>query len=92
MTIPQLQSTKPQKQRKLLSEHASSEAKKAALQKLEDVLLEPPRSASKKSSRYLKCTRYLPDLMGDSLESYPRQVFIDIRSPEKDGGSKSKSK
>ncbi|KAK4276874.1 hypothetical protein QN277_014976 [Acacia crassicarpa] len=81
--------TKPQKQRKLLSEHASSEAKKAALQKLEDVLLEPPRSASKKSSRYLKRTRYLPDLMGDSLESYPRRVFIDVGSPEKDGGSKS---
>lgn len=80
--------TKPQKQRKLLSEHAS-EAKKAALQKLEDVLLEPPRSASKKSSRYLKRTRYLPDLMGDSLENYPRRVFIDVGSPEKDGGSKS---
>ncbi|KAI9106793.1 hypothetical protein K1719_022321 [Acacia pycnantha] len=81
--------TKPQKQRKLLSEHASSEAKKAALQKLEDVLLEPPRSASKKSNQYLKRTRYLPDLMGDSLESYPRRVFIDVGSPEKDGGSKS---
>lgn len=80
--------TKPQNQRKLLSGNAS-EAKKAALLKLEDVLLEPPRSASKKSSRYLKRTRYLPDLMGDSLESYPRRVFIDVGSPEKDGGSKS---
>ncbi|KAK4256684.1 hypothetical protein QN277_006375 [Acacia crassicarpa] len=34
--------TKPQKQIKLLSEYASSEAKKAALQKLKDVLLKPP--------------------------------------------------
>lgn len=80
--------TKLHDQRKLLSGHPS-EAKKAALLKLEDVLLEPPRSASKKSRRYLKRTRYLPDLMEDSLESYPRRVFIDVGSPEKDGGSKS---
>ncbi|XP_028777761.1 uncharacterized protein LOC114734314 [Neltuma alba] len=80
--------TKSENHRKLLSGHAS-EAKKAALLKLEDVLLEPPRSASKKSSRYLKRTRYLPDLMGDSLESYPRRVFIEVGSPEKDEGSKS---
>ncbi|KAJ1389349.1 hypothetical protein SESBI_38338 [Sesbania bispinosa] len=65
----------------------ASEAKKAALQKLEDVLLEPPRAASGKSRKYLKRTRYLPDLMGDSLESYPRRVFIDVGLPEKDGGS-----
>ncbi|KAI4307479.1 hypothetical protein L6164_030660 [Bauhinia variegata] len=76
---------RPPTQRKLLA-HAS-EAKKAALQKLEDVLLEPPRATSKKSSRYLKRTRYLPDLMGDSLESYPRRVFIDVGLPEKEGGS-----
>ncbi|XP_020213704.1 uncharacterized protein LOC109797940 [Cajanus cajan] len=61
------------------------EAKKAALQKLEDVLLEPPRAASGKSSRYMKRTKYLPDLMGDSLESYPRRVFIDVGLPEKKG-------
>ncbi|KAF3447231.1 hypothetical protein FNV43_RR12411 [Rhamnella rubrinervis] len=64
-----------------------AEAKKAALNKLEDVLLEPPRAASGKSRRYLKKTRYLPDLMGDSLERYPRRVFIDVGLPEKDGGS-----
>ncbi|XP_057973483.1 uncharacterized protein LOC131161621 [Malania oleifera] len=56
----------------------ASEDKKAALKKLEDVLLEPPRAASGKSSRYMKRTRYLPDLMGDSLESYSRRVFIDV--------------
>ncbi|KAK7275833.1 hypothetical protein RIF29_16958 [Crotalaria pallida] len=72
-------------QRKLLG--YATEAKKAALQNLEDVLLEPPRSASGKSRKYLKRTRYLPDLMGDSLESYPRRVFIDVGLPEKDGGS-----
>ncbi|KAI4337610.1 hypothetical protein L6164_016004 [Bauhinia variegata] len=72
-----------QTQRKLLG--YTSEAKKAALLKLEDVLLEPPRATSQKSSRYLKRTRYLPDLMGDSLESYPRRVFIDVGLPEKGG-------
>lgn len=70
-----------------LFEYATEEAKKAALSKLEDVLLEPPRAASGKSRRYLKKTRYLPDLMGDSLERYPRLVFIDVGLPEKDGGS-----
>lgn len=90
------------------------EAKKAALERLEDVLLEPPRAASGKSRVYLKRTRYfqdlmrffiwlyyvsggfelmtsffvdryLPDLMGDTLESYSRRVFIDVGLPEKDG-------
>jgi len=66
------------------------EAKKAALQQLEDVLLEPPRAASGKSRKYLKRTRFLPDLMGDSLESYPRRVFIDVELSEKEGGSGTK--
>ncbi|PNY06265.1 hypothetical protein L195_g002728 [Trifolium pratense] len=65
----------------------ATEAKKAALQKLEDVLLEPPRAASGKSRVYLKRTKYLPDLMGDTLESYPRHVFIDVGLPNKDRGS-----
>ncbi|PRQ21234.1 hypothetical protein RchiOBHm_Chr7g0236941 [Rosa chinensis] len=65
----------------------AEEAKKEALKNLEDVLLEPPRASSGKSSRYLKKTRYLPDLMGDSLEGYPRRVFIDVGLPEKEGGS-----
>ncbi|KAK6940236.1 hypothetical protein RJ641_029767 [Dillenia turbinata] len=62
------------------------EAKKAALKGLEDVLLEPPRASSGKSSRYLKKTKYLPDLLGDNLESYPRRVFIDVGLREKEGG------
>ncbi|GAU43482.1 hypothetical protein TSUD_244040 [Trifolium subterraneum] len=65
----------------------ATEAKKAALQKLEDVLLEPPRAASGKSRVYLKRTKYLPNLMGDTLESYPRRVFIDVGLPMKDRGS-----
>lgn len=64
----------PPTRRRLLSE----DAKKEALKNLEDVLLEPPRAKSGKSSRYLKKTRYLPDLMGDSLEGYSRRIFIDV--------------
>ncbi|XP_004501628.1 uncharacterized protein [Cicer arietinum] len=71
--------------RKLFS--YASEAKKNALKNLEDVLLEPPRAASGKSRIYLKRTKYLPDLMGDSLESYSRRVFIDVALPEKEGES-----
>ncbi|XP_042500646.1 uncharacterized protein LOC122078638 [Macadamia integrifolia] len=63
----------------------SSEAKKAALNGLEDVLLEPPRVSSvKQSKKYLKRTKYLPDLIGDSLEEYPRRVFIDVGLPDND--------
>ncbi|TMW95922.1 hypothetical protein EJD97_008176 [Solanum chilense] len=50
---------------------------------LEDVLLEPPRASSGKSSRYLKKTRYLPELMNIPLESYPRRVFIDVGLQDK---------
>ncbi|XP_015072859.1 uncharacterized protein LOC107017096 [Solanum pennellii] len=58
-------------------------AKEDALKKLEDVLLEPPRASSGKSSRYLKKTRYLPELMNIPLESYPRRVFIDVGLQDK---------
>ncbi|KAL2340020.1 hypothetical protein Fmac_007960 [Flemingia macrophylla] len=71
--------------RKLCGNTRTREEKKAALQKLEDVLLEPPRASSGKSRRYLKRTKYLPVLMGDSLESYPRRVFVDVGFPEKEG-------
>ncbi|KAJ4976467.1 hypothetical protein NE237_001573 [Protea cynaroides] len=63
----------------------SSKAKRAALNGLEDVLLEPPRASSvKQSNIYLKNTKYLPDLMDDSLEVYPRRIFIDVGFPDKD--------
>ncbi|KAH8502545.1 hypothetical protein H0E87_014013 [Populus deltoides] len=52
------------------------DAKKTALQGLEDVLLEPPRKALAKSRVYLKRFKYLPSLLGDSLEDYSRRVFI----------------
>ncbi|KAL3814382.1 hypothetical protein ACJIZ3_015650 [Penstemon smallii] len=53
---------------------ATSEEKKAALKGLEDVYLEPPRRATlTKKSRKIK---FLPDLLKDSLDEYPRRVFI----------------
>lgn len=59
---------------------STPEAKKVALKGLEDVLLEPPKRALLKSfSRKMK---FLPELLGDSLENYPRRVFI---SDEKNG-------
>ena len=51
------------------------------------MLLEPPRASSGRSKTYLKRTKYLPDLLGDTHESYPRRVFIDVGLPEKEGGS-----
>jgi len=55
-----------------------SEEKKAVLKNLEDVLLEPPRSASGKSRTYLRKTKFLPDLLNDNLEGYSRRVYIDV--------------
>ncbi|KAK4352332.1 hypothetical protein RND71_027850 [Anisodus tanguticus] len=62
-------------------------AKENALKRLEDVLLEPPRAASGKSNRYLKRTRYLPELMDIPLESYTRRVFIDVGLQDKNEAS-----
>lgn len=72
--------------RRLFGYTTEDQAKKAALENLEAVLLEPPRAASGKSRRYLKRTRYLPDLMRDSLEGYPRRVFIDVGEKGSGGG------
>ncbi|KAL9234687.1 hypothetical protein vseg_009526 [Gypsophila vaccaria] len=55
-----------------------SEEKKAVLGNLEDVLLEPPRSTKGKSKSYLRKTKYLPDLLNDSLDGYSRRVYIDV--------------
>ncbi|KAM0952551.1 hypothetical protein DsansV1_C02g0014211 [Dioscorea sansibarensis] len=54
-----------------------SEAKKVVLEGLEDVLLEPPPSRKTKPGKY----SYLPDLTGDSLDGYPRRVFVDVGLP-----------
>nr|XP_016470065.1 PREDICTED: uncharacterized protein LOC107792370 [Nicotiana tabacum] len=75
-------STTPTTHHRKLFNFAPS-AKEAALKKLEDVLLEPPRAASGKSGKYLKRTRYLSELMDIPLESYPRRVFIDVGLQEK---------
>ena len=55
-----------------------SQAKKAALKGLESALLESPRHALKQSRQYLKRTKFLPDLLGDSLEGYPQRIFINV--------------
>ncbi|GAB4861344.1 hypothetical protein Ancab_036506 [Ancistrocladus abbreviatus] len=70
-------------QRKLLK-FTPEEKKAAALWRLEDVLLEPPRAASGKSRTYSKRTKFLPDLLDDSLENYPRRVYIDVGLAGKD--------
>ncbi|KAL8541846.1 hypothetical protein ACS0TY_002915 [Phlomoides rotata] len=50
------------------------EKKKAALKGLEEVYLEPPnRAAMAKRSSFVK---FLPDLLKESLDEYPRRVFI----------------
>ncbi|KAJ0984721.1 hypothetical protein J5N97_003077 [Dioscorea zingiberensis] len=59
---------------------AVPEAKKEALDGLEDVLLEPPLASRKmKPGKY----SYLPDLTGDSLDGYSRRVFVDVGLPSR---------
>lgn len=54
------------------------DSRKAAMSGLEDVLLEPPRRNSLEVDQYVDETKYLPDLIGDLLDRYPRRVFIDV--------------
>ncbi|CAA2958283.1 Hypothetical predicted protein [Olea europaea subsp. europaea] len=54
----------------------ASEVKKLALEGLEDVYLEPPRRALAKLSFVSRKLKFLPDLMRDSLDNYPRRIFI----------------
>ncbi|KAJ1386999.1 hypothetical protein SESBI_40313 [Sesbania bispinosa] len=65
--------------RKLLQ--LATEAKTGALEGLEGPLLEPPRRAFAKSNKKLKI-KYLPELLGDSLEGYKRRVFLGMGLPE----------
>ncbi|KAK9007790.1 hypothetical protein V6N11_074708 [Hibiscus sabdariffa] len=58
----------------------TKEAKKAALRGLETALYEPPR----KRTAYSKKIKFLPDLLGDSLEHFPRRVFINVGSDDVD--------
>ncbi|KAI4366537.1 hypothetical protein MLD38_022403 [Melastoma candidum] len=72
--------------RRLLGLAPRDQEKMKALNKLEDVLLEPPRAASERSRTYQRRTKYLSDLMGDdTLKSYPRRLFIDVGQPGSDG-------
>lgn len=67
----------PSTKRRLLQ--LSLEAKKAALNELEDVLLEPPRKALAKHNKLSRKIKFLSDLLGgDSIGSYPRRVFINV--------------
>lgn len=64
------------------------EAKKAALKDLEDALLEPPRNALAKSNKFLKRIKFLPELLGISVGSYSRMVFVDVSLVKEKGGIK----
>lgn len=55
------------------------ESKRAALSGLEDILLEPPR---KPNEHFKQKFKYLPDLLGDSLDEYSRRIFLDVSSQE----------
>lgn len=63
--------------RRLLS---LSETKARAVRALEDALLEPPVL-----EKHRKRIRYLPELTGESLDKYPRRVFVDMGSPGRVG-------
>ncbi|CAJ1961318.1 unnamed protein product [Sphenostylis stenocarpa] len=68
--------------RKLLAVETEVMSKTVALNGLEDVHLEPPRKTLVQSRNYLNNIKYLPDLLGDSLEGYSRRVFISVGLPE----------
>ncbi|PON85879.1 hypothetical protein TorRG33x02_183430 [Trema orientale] len=65
-----------------LFESATEAKKAAALQDLEEVLLEPPRRHSENSKNYSRKIKFLPQLMGDSLDSFRRRVFVNVGLPE----------
>ncbi|XP_059654672.1 uncharacterized protein LOC132301439 [Cornus florida] len=62
------------------------ETKKAALEGLEDVLFEPPqpRGRALAKSSYEKI-KFLPNLLGDSLEGYRRRILITDENGENNG-------
>ncbi|KAK1277237.1 hypothetical protein QJS04_geneDACA019624 [Acorus gramineus] len=61
------------------------------LEGLEKALLEPPRTSSSSSKKkYLRRTKYLPDLTGDTLDGYPRRVFVDVAVGGKRGRGSAK--
>ncbi|CAL5213600.1 unnamed protein product [Lathyrus oleraceus] len=51
--------------------------KTTALEGLEDALREPSRQASAKANKNLKI-KYLPELLGDSLDGAKRRVFVGV--------------
>lgn len=64
------------------------EARKVALKGLEDAMLDPPRVPSRLISMNGRGEmKFLPDLIGDTLEAYKRRMFI-FTSDDKNGGTK----
>ncbi|KAF4370792.1 hypothetical protein G4B88_030512 [Cannabis sativa] len=61
----------------------ATEAKKAAaLEDLEEALLEPPRWPIKNLKNYSRKIKFLPHLMGNSLDGFRRRVFVNVGLPE----------
>lgn len=58
------------------------DSKEADLRGLEDALLEPPRWALRNSKKYSRKFKFLPYLLGYSLEGFRRRVFVNVGSPE----------
>ncbi|XP_057975961.1 uncharacterized protein LOC131163383 [Malania oleifera] len=64
------------------------EAKKEALKALEGALFEPPRRALASTNKHLVGkTKFLADLLGNSLEGYRRRIFVTVGSLEENRGS-----
>ncbi|XP_062086630.1 uncharacterized protein LOC133792732 [Humulus lupulus] len=65
-----------------LFESATKSKKTAALLDLEEVLLEPPRWPMKNLKNYSRKIKFLPQLMGNSLDGFRRRVFVNAGLPE----------
>lgn len=87
MGRPALQLQAPNEKRRLCG--VASEAMKIAISGLEELLLEPPQLNSMEIYNFLGRVNYLPDLMGDSLDGYPRRIFVNLCLPGHAGGGDS---
>ncbi|ERN02886.1 hypothetical protein AMTRI_Chr04g250170 [Amborella trichopoda] len=58
-------------------------SKAATMQKLEEILLEPPRESWIKGGEYLNRVKFLPNVAADYLSAYPRRVYIEVATRSK---------